>query len=312
MRRIMCPAVCVALIATFCCPAFGQAPQKIDEMQLSYMIQNSSLVIEGTIADLHVKNITRGEEYRILKNYPLYGDFDRSFQDTTQTIVTEVTITISQIIAGDSKRSSIQIVLPEGRIGNRWSGLADHEFLDLNVGDSAIVALTHDADQVFVTSYRSLFRREGDTLVPYAKEFVLDVDDPVTVIEKAAKKRSLEYLSRHADLVCLGTVLSWIDPKDHHDVRVVYSLDERLRGYAKSDTLIVDLSPILGALDHVRPGMRSLLFLAGDGPQYSVLGGANGYLLIRDGMLYRRHKLPTGHTVQKLKAKIEALRAVEQ
>lgn len=295
MVRALCISVLAILLMTVAdSAAIAQQKRPISQQAFERMIEIEPLVLQGEVEKVEVKLITPRE---------LYG----STNNTVQIPVTEVTMKIEKIIAGEYEGDEIVIVLPEGKTEKIVGGPVGCAPLKVNVGDHAIVAFKLDSEGTglnVLDNYGGFFRLEGTKLVPYAEGRYLDVDKPLEVMAKKAKERELPEVFKASDLICTATVTRLIDLHSPSR-RFVVSIDETLKGRAEQSEITVDMSGIFLSSKIQAPGFRVMLFLKKDTSGYRPVAGVNGYYEMDGERITRGHSTSVKMTVSQLKSKIK-------
>jgi len=171
----------IVLMLLMYADAAVMAKQKrpISQESFEWMIEIEPLIFQALVIKVEVILVTPKQLYGLIN-------------DTVQLPVTEVTMKIEKIIAGEYEGDEIVIVLPEGRTERATWQRAGRSRMTVNVGDQAIVAFELDSWGTGINILDPegrFFRVEGAELVPYREEFYLDVDKPLEVMEKKAKER---------------------------------------------------------------------------------------------------------------------------
>ena len=248
---------------------------------------------------------------RIVEIIPTTIDKRRAFgyvtdRDTGSSVVTKLLIDVEEVIAGEYEKSSVELILREGMLDGRSTFVAGSKPLEFKANDRIVVCFVPDTfgmgDNV-LTNRESIFRIDGDNIVPYQKEAVLTFDDPWQVIEQIAKERRFESLFSGADVVCTGTVIELIDPSKPSR-RILVAPKEFYKGSCAEDRITVDVSNILQPFAQLESGFKVLLFLQQDGSLYRPVAGVNGYYTLDGEKLVRGHNRPLRKTLRELKSEI--------
>lgn len=274
--------------------AMAKQKRPISQKSFEWMIEIEPLVFQGEVTKVEVILITPKQ---------LYPEANSS----VQIPVTEVTIKIEKIIAGDYDGDEIVIVLPEGETERATGGPAGRSRMKVNIGDHAIVAFKLDSQGTglnIMDRDERFYRVEGTELIPYREELYLDVDKPLEVMATKAKEREMSEVFRTSNLICTGTVTKLID-LDSPSRKLVVSIDETLKGKAEQSEITVDMSNIFLPSTLQSPGFRVMLFLKKGGSGYMPVAGINGYYLIDGERVTRGHSTPVKMTASQFKSNIE-------
>lgn len=248
---------------------------------------------------------------RIVEIIPTTLDKRRAFgyvtdKDVGSSVVTKLIIEVEEVIAGEYSKSLVELILREGMLDGKSTFLAGSKPLEFTANDRLVVCFVPDTfgmgDNV-LTNRESIFRIDGDNIVPYQIESVLTFDNPWQVIEQIAKKRRFESLFSRADVVCMGTVTKLIDPSKPSR-RIIVAPKEFYKGSYAEDRITVDVSNILQPFAQLESGFKVLLFLQRDGLFYKPVAGVNGYYTMDGENLVRGHNRPLQKTFGDLKNEI--------
>jgi len=304
MARALCISVLAMLLLTVADSAAMAEQQKepISQESFEFMIQNAPLIFQGEITKVECKLMTQRD---------LGGP-----SNTSQLAVTELTMKIEKILAGEYDRDEIQIIVEEGKTERLLTATAGYAMMKFNVGDHAIVALRLNSQG---TGYNILdydlriFRLEGTKLIPYREEYYLAVDKPLEVMERKAEEREMPEIVKASDLICTGTVTKLIGydcpPRSR---RVIVAIDETLKGKAEESEISVDMSRVFLPSTVQMPGFRVMLFLKKGSSGYKPVAGVNGFYAMDGEILTRGHSTPLKMTVSELKSNINMWEEAER
>jgi hypothetical protein len=296
MARALCISLLAMLLLTFVgSGAVAQQRRPISQEVFEWMIQNEPLVFQGEIARVEVKLMTPKE---------LGG-----MNSTVQMPVTEVTMKVEKIIAGEYDSDEIQIIVGEGKKGNLTARTAGFAIMEFNIGDHAIVAFRLNSQGTgcnILDDDEKIFRVKDTKLIPYREEYSLEVDKPLEVMARKAKEREMPEIFKASDLICTGTVKKLIDmDPPSNSRRLIVSIDESLKGAAEKSDISVNMSNIFLPSTVRAPGFRVMLFLKRDSAGYRPVAGVNGYYAMDGESLMRGHITPVKLTASQLKSKIK-------
>ena len=288
-RALRVSGIVLLLITVAGSAAMAQEKHPISQASFDRMIQIAPLVFQGKVTKVEVKLITPKE---------LFGVRNKS----VHIPMTEVTMEIEKIIAGEYESDEIVIVLPEGRTVS-----TGHAPTNVNVGDHAIVAFKLNSLGTGLNVLdrpERFFRVEGTKLIPYMKELYLAVDNPLELLVKKAEERRMTEMFEASDLICTGTVAKLVDV-DSLSGRLIVSIDETLKGTAEESEITVDMPdvPLPSTLEG--PGFRVMLFLKKDGSRYRPVAGINGYFVMNGENLTSGQSTPVWMSAGQLKSYIE-------
>jgi hypothetical protein len=295
-RALFIPTLMMLLIAVAGSATMAQQKRPISREDFEQMIQIEPLILQGMVTSVEVKLVTPKE---------VYGEADNN--TTVQIAVTEVTMKIEKIIAGEYDSNEIMIILQEGKTKTSASYVAGYPPLRVNVGDDAIVAFRPDSRgtglNVLDGSPWTFFRVEGTKLIPYREDLYLAVDSPLEVLAKKAKERELPEVVKASDLICTGTVTKLIDLRSPTR-RFAVSIGETLKGKAQQSEITVDMSGVFLSSKIKEPGFQVMLFLKKESSGYRPVAGVNGYYEMHGERLTRGHSVPVRMSVNQLKSDI--------
>jgi len=265
-------------VMLFNVPLQAEGARPIGERYLKKIVEFADLIIEGVIIDKESKLVDLSEISNI-----------NTSSHPSDWVVTELTIEIERLIAGEYDDKIIKMILKEGEYQGLKSHTGGYELLNPEISDRIIVGLVHNAYQSnnYTLFYRvAFFKVDNDCdLVPYMKEAYIDVDNPLEIIEREAKERSFEEMYRNADLVCIGEVTYSNEAYRKQKVNV----QEILKGELEKPEITIDGANLFKSYYKKEPGYRVLLFLAKKDDEYITLAGINGYYAIENDALIRSH-----------------------
>jgi hypothetical protein len=296
MVRALCISLLAMLILTLVgSGAIAQQRRPISQEIFEWIIQNEPLVFRGEVTKVDVKLVTPRE----------LG----AMNNTVKIPVTEVTMKIEKVIAGDYESDEIQIIVGEGKLGNLTGTTAGFAIMEFNVGDHAIVALRLNSQGTgynILDDDEAIFRVEGTKLIPYRKEYSLEVDKPLEIMAKKAREREMPEIIKASDLICTGTVAKLIDMDSRFSSRrLIVSINETLKGTAEKSEISVNMSNVFLPSTVQAPGFRVMLFLKKDGSGYRPVAGVNGYYAMDGERLARGHITPVKLTASQLKSTVK-------
>jgi len=302
MGRALCISLLAMLLLTVAdSAAIAQQKRPISQESFEWTIEIEPLVFQGMVTKVEVILITPKEVFGVGNT-------------TAQIPVTEVTMKIEKIIAGEYDGDAIRIILPEGETEKASGGPAGVARMKVNVGDHAVVAFTLDSQGTGLNVLdrdERFFRMEGTELIPYRQELYLAVDKPLEVMAKKAKEREITEVFKASDLICTGTVTQLID-WDSRSRKLLVSIDETLKGKAEESEICVDLSNVFLPSKIQAPGFRVMLFLKKDNSGYRPVAGVNGYYVMDGERLTRGHSTPVRMTASQLKCAIKKWKKAER
>jgi hypothetical protein len=300
MARALCISLLAMLLIMFVgSAAIAQQKYPISQESFEWTIEIEPLVFQGMVTKVEVILITPKEVFGVGNS-------------TAQIPVTEVTMNIEKIIAGEYDGDEIVIVLPEGETEKVSGGPAGVSRMKVNVGDHAIVAFTLDSQGTGLNVLdrdERFFRVEGRKLIPYREELYLAVDKPLEVMAKKAKEREMPEVFKASDLICTGTVTKLID-LGSPSRRFIVSIDETLKGKAEGSEVTIDMSNVFLPSKLRDPGFRVMLFLKKDGVRYKPVAGVNGYYVMDGERITRGHSTPVKMTAGQFKSNIKIWKEV--
>ena len=207
---------------------------------------------------------------------------------------------------------------------------AYHTYFDLEEGDRYILALryicgrenlflnekyvTGDIEQkFFVKDCRWFQGRKGQSLAEG------ELNDLVCVAEEAARKRSIEYLTRQADAIVQGRVADLAEHNEHtdrglskHINRITFAVDSIMKGDIRENLITISMITVglyspwwrMPAPDmHI--GEEWIAFLKwAEEPGYYPFAGVNGLFLVKDNSLIRNRSIAIGITKNQLEIAI--------
>jgi len=302
MAKSNCALLLILLLmALVASPGSAQEKQEITQADLEWIVQNLDLIIRGQVTDVEEKLVAPIAVYGHGSNEP-------------NMVITEVTMRISDVLAGSYTGNEIKFILEEGELNELRTFSADYAPMHVKVGDSGIVGIapnTRGTEYNILNNRKAFFKIDGTNLIPYQEEYRLEVDEPLEIIEKKAKERHLSEIFRAADLVCLGTVTRLLDPGSP-DLEISVSIDEILKGTSKKSIIEVDVSDVNRSFKRKQPGFQALLFLKKTGSGYKTVAGVNGYYVLKGEKLYRGFTQPFSFGISELKRKIEVWKEIER
>lgn len=302
MARVLSISMLAILLMTVAdSAAIAQEKRSISQEFFEFMIQNSPLVFQGEITKV---------ECKLMAQKDLGG-----LSNTSQIAVTQVTMKIEKIIAGEYDSDEIQIIVGEGRTERLVSITAGLTPMKFNVGDHAIVAfkLNSQGTGYNILEDHEIFRLEGTKLIPYREEYSLAVDNPLGVLARKAKKREMPEIFKASDLICTGTVTKLIGyDSPPSSRRLMVSIDETLKGEAEESEISVDMSKVFLPSAAQAPGFRVMLFLKKGSSGYRPVAGVNGFYAMDGEILTRGHSTPVKMTASQLKSNIKMWKEAER
>jgi hypothetical protein len=280
--------------------AVAQQKHPITQEDLEWMMRIEPLIIQGMITKVEVILITPKELYGVRNS-------------TGHMPVTEVTMKIEKVIAGEYDGDEIVIVLPEGETEEVSGGPAGLSRMKVNVGERAIVAFKLDSQGTGLNvldapSDSRFFRMEGTKLIPYREDLYLAVDNPLEVMAKKADERrikeKMKEMSKASDLICTGTVTKPAK-MDSLSGKWIVSIDETLKGTAEKSEITVDMPDLILTSKLDAPGFRVMLFLKKDDSGYRAVSGFNGCCIMDGERLTSGQGAPVSMSASELKYYID-------
>ena len=278
--------------------AIAQQKHPITQEDLEWMMRIAPLVFQGLVTKVEVILITPKQLYA-------------GARSTVQMPVTEVTMRIEKIIAGEYDGDEIVIVLPEGETEKGYGGPAGVARMKVNVGDHAIVAFKPDSEGTglnLMDRDGRFFRVEGTQLIPYREELYLAVDKPLEIMarkgEERRMKEKMRETSKASDLICTGTVTKMVDLNSLPGKWIV-SIDETLKGTAEKSEITVDMPDLVLPSELEASGFRAVLFLKKDGSGYRPVSGFDGCCIMDGEDLTNGHGTAVSMSASELKYYID-------
>jgi hypothetical protein len=302
MARGLSVAVLATLLVMVANSAAFTEPQRgMSQQSFESMIELAPVIVQGVVARVEAKLVAAKEV-----SGPGTGE--------AQIPITEVTMRIEKVIAGEYDSDEIVIVLQEGKAGGFTSVNAGWQLMKVNVGDRAVVALELNSRGTGLNVLdrpSRFFRVEGTDLVQYRGDARVAFDKPLEVMAKKAKERQMPEVVKASDLICTGTVIRLID-RNLPTRRFVVLIDETLKGKAEQPEITVDMSGVYLSSETQTPGFRVLFFLKKEGSGYRPVAGVNGYYEMHGEKLTRGHGTPVKMTATQFRGNIKKLMEVEQ
>ena len=304
MAKSMCTLFLILLLmALVASPGLAQEKREITQKSLEWNVQNLDWIIQGQITSLQPKFMTSKE---------LFGDGS----DKNKSVVTEVTMHVENVIAGEYEADDLVFIIEEGKLDGVKSGIADEPFMQVRVGDRAIVGLwanmrgiSHNIHKI-LDNRDAFFKIEGGKLIPYPPNRYFSFSNPLEVIKDKARKREMKSVFDSADLVCLGTVTD-VTGWDMRSPKLVVKITETMKGSSSESEITVDVTNTSRSFENKGPGYHVLLFLKRTGQEYIPVEGLNGYYVV-DGEKITRGTLPLRTNVSQLKSKLSVWREEQQ
>jgi len=278
----------------------GAEKRPISKYWLEMFILNSDLIIKGEIIAIEARLMDANLVYQSRINHDM--------------VVTELTIQIEKVIAGEYEGDTIKAILKEGELNGRKSMRADHALLNPKEGESIIIALGYNiyGNNLYILHHRNaFFKIEGDSLLPYEKESFLDVSNPLEVIEAKAEERQFNNMYRAADLICLGFVKEIYFPTQL-SAQFKVGIKEIFKGPTDLFELTVDGSNIRWVFKEGETDYQVLLFLQKDKDVYKTVAGINGYYTVENNKLIRIRHAPLRTNLTDLKSQFNIWKALKK
>lgn len=299
MAKSMCTLLLMLLLmALVASPGPAQEKREITQRSLEWNVQNLDWIIQGEVTDLQPKFMTSKE---------LFGDCDKG-----KSIVTEVTMQVEKVIAGEYEADDLIFIIREGKLDGLVSGIGGEPLMQVSIGDRAIVGLwanmrgtSHNIHKI-LDNRDAFFKIEGGKLIPYPPNRYFSFSNPLEVIKDKAKKREMKSVFDSADLVCLGTVTD-VTGWDMRSPKLVVKITETMKGSSSESEITVDVTNTSRSFENKGPGYHVLLFLKRTGQEYMPVEGLNGYYVV-DGEKITRGTLPLRTNVSQIKSKISVWR----
>lgn len=282
-------------------PGLSQERREISQTDLEWIVQNLDLIVQGQIADM---------EEKLVSPVSLYGHGS----DEAGMVITEITIQISEVLAGNYSSDKIKITLEEGELNELKTVSADFYPMDVKIGDiviAGIVPNTRGTDYNILRHRRAFFKLEGKKLTPYQSEYHLVAEKPLETIREKARARQLPIVSKTADLICTGTVTRLIDPSSPVK-EILVRIDETLKGTSEEPTITVNVEDVNRSFNNKKPGFHVMLFLKKSGAGYKTVEGVNGYYVIKGDKLCRGFDRPFKYNAAELKQNVKVWKEVER
>lgn len=284
-----------------CSSCLAQCSQDITKSDLEWIVRNLDLIIEGQVIDVETKLVAP-------MSFHGHGSADPCM------VITEVTIQISDLLAGEHEDNQIKIALEEGRRGELETLSADFSPMDVKIGDNIIVGIVPNTKGTGYNILRhrtAFFKVEDMNLTPYQEEYSVTAKEPIKIIRNKARARQLPEISKTADLICTGTVIRLIDPSSPRK-EIQVKIDEIYKGYSKESIVTVDVIDVNRSFKRKNPGFQVFLFLNETRYGYKTVEGVNGYYVVDGDRLNRGFVQPFSHSFTELKRNVKAWKEIKQ
>ena len=304
MAKSMCTLLLmILLMALVASHNPAQEKREITKKSLEWTVQNLDWIIQGEVTGLQPKFMTSKE---------LFGNGS----DKNKSVVTEVTMHVEKVIAGEYEADDLVFIIEEGKLDGAVSGIGGEPLMQVSVGDRAIVGIwanmrgtSHNIHKI-LDNRNAFFKIEDGKLIPYPPNRYFSFSNPLEVIKDKARKREMKAVFDSADLVCLGTVTD-VTGWDMRSPKLVVKIAETMKGSSSESEITIDVTNTSRSFENKGPGYHVLLFLKRTGQEYIPVEGLNGYYVV-EGEKITRGTLPLRTNASQIKSKISVWREEQQ
>lgn len=224
--------------------------------------------------------------------------------------VTEIAMEITEIVAGEYSGEIVTFIWCEGANEESRFGTSD-EMLIFHEGEKVLVALIHNAlgyDRYRLMWRDGIFRTDGESLIPYAKEYAIDVDKPLDELRKASYSRKFKYLIAESDLICVAT----LHAADIGLSMLEFEIVELLKSQTEPITAITINDPTFSFYQEDIYDYHYLLFLSKGTHGYNLATKQNSVYTVIDDKIIRSFNTEMVTTVTTIKKEIDVWKQIKE